>query len=206
MTLYNKSGTVYKLSGPNPVMKDQKMWGDFITHNMTWKPEFSEADAVVQPINSNFYVKESFLDELEAAKEEIKVVETRQPETQMEFHKSVIIADTENNPIPASKEEIEKTFIYCLPAQIRERQDVLYGDSYQTIKYGEPTSFEAVVIAQNDFSFEIWTDFNKIEKGSILYPKTGFKRWWRVQKKSQKAEGWLLKSIPSDYQPSFDLS
>jgi len=41
--------------------------------------------------------------------------------------------------------------------------------------------------------------------GSILYPKTGYKRWWRVQDKTQKGGGWVLVAAPSDHQPSFDL-
>lgn len=203
MTLYNKDGSVYKLSGPNPAMRDQKLWGDFVTHNMAWKPEVSEDNTVLKPHESDFFVKESFLDALSAAKEEIKVSETKAVEPQKpEMRTPVVRHDSENDV--ANPEHIQKTFIHCLPAQLKERRDDLYGEVYKTIKYGSPISFEAVVVAHTDFTYEIWTDTDKINNGSILYPKTGFKRWWRVQEKIQKESGWLLKSIPSDYQPSFE--
>lgn len=204
MTLYNKDGSVYKLSGPNPAMKEQKLWGDFVTHNMEWKPETSEDNTVVTPLESDFFVKESFLDALAAAKEDIKVTEIKTPEVQKpEFRTPVVRHDSESDV--ADPEQIQKTFIHCLPAQIRERKDSLYGEVYKTVKYGSPISFEAVIVAQTDFTLDVWTDTDKISRGSILYPKTGYKRWWRVQEKVQKESGWLLKSIPSDYQPSFDL-
>lgn len=202
MTLYNKDGTVYKLSGPNPAMKEQKLWEDFVTHNMEWQQEISKDDTVLKPVDSDFFVKESFLDALDAAKEDIKVTETEVTPQKPEIRTPVIRHDPENDPAP-KKDEIEKTFIYCLPASIRERKDSLYGDVYHTIKYGDPTSFEGVVVSQSDFEFEVWTDAASINRGSVLYPKTGFKRWWRVQEKVQKGNGWILKSIPSDYQPSF---
>jgi hypothetical protein len=202
MTLYNKDGSVYKLAGPNPVMKEQKLWGDFVTHNMKWTPEVSENNTEINPIDSDFYVRDSFLDALNEAKEEIKVVETKQEEKPVEFHKIVVKEDPENKP--SLPDEIEKTFIYCLPAEIRERKDSLYGETYKTVQYGKATSFEAVILNQNDFVFEVWTDTNKIGQGSILYPKTGFKRWWKVQSKIEKAEGWLITATPSDFQPSFE--
>ena len=40
--LKNKDGTPYKLSGPNPMMKNQEVWGNFIVHNMEWEEEKSE--------------------------------------------------------------------------------------------------------------------------------------------------------------------
>lgn len=209
MTLYNKDGSVFKLSGPNPVMKDQEIWGDFLTHNLQWKPEISEDKTVMKSHESDFYVKESFLDALEAAKEaakeavkeDIKVTESSQTIVKEELRTPVVRHDSENDVV---KEEIEKTFIHCLPAIIRERKDALYGEFYKTIQYGSPFSFEAVVVSHTDFTYEIWTDTDKVGKGSILYPKTGYKRWWRVQEKNQKGSGWLLTSIPSDYQPSFE--
>lgn len=203
MTLYNKDGSVYKLSGPNPAMKDQKIWGDFVTHNMEWKPQVAEDNTVVKPHESDFFVKESFLDALEAAKQEIKVTETSNtPVQKPEIRTPVVRHDPENDV--ADPEQIQKTFIHCLPAQIQERRDALYGEVYKTVKYGSPISFEAVIVAHTDFTFELWTDTDKINRGSILYPKTGYKRWWRVQEKTPKESGWLLKAIPSDYQPSFD--
>lgn len=207
--LFNKDGSVYRLQGPNPAMKEQKLWSDFVTHNMEWQEEISKDNTVLNPVDSDFFIKESFLDALEAAKkaletskEDIKVTEIEITSQKPEIRTSVVRHDPEND-IVSKKEAIDKTFIYCLPASIREKKDSLYGDVYHTVKYGDPTSFEGVVVSQSDFEFEIWTDIASINQGSVLYPKTGFKRWWRVQEKVQKGNGWILKSIPSDYQPSF---
>lgn len=220
MALYNKDGSVYRLSSPNPVMKQQSLWNDFVVHNMTWKHEISEDKRVISPLPPKSFVQDSFLGALKTAKDEIKVVEMQsfvepkvvemQPIEQNEPIKEEInviekhISEEIVHSDSIRHEEIEKIFVYCLPAQIRERRDSLYNESYKTIKYENPTSFEAVVISQDDFLFKIWTDFDKIGVGSVLYPKTQYKRWWRVQEKIQKNNGWILTSLPSDFQPSFE--
>lgn len=181
MPIYNKDGTEFKLSGPNPIMKNQDLWGEFTIHNMDFLSKTFKFQTKTPPPPVNLVVKESFLEALDAAKNEI----------------------VEPPPKPKEENILEKTFIYCLPAEIKQRSDSLYGDVYQTIQYGNPTSFEGVIISQSDIILEIWTDAN-FDKGSILYPKTNSKRWWRVQEKKPKASGWLLASIPSDFQPSFD--
>lgn len=215
MTLRNKDGTIYKLAGPNPVMKTQNLWGDFKVHNMQWESEKAADGTQVQPIASDFDVRDSFMSALDKAKADIKVVETRQedmpiaptpPPTVVE-RKAVV------QPDPVLQEElhgtsdpgIEKTFIHVLPAYMRERKDSLYGDVYKTIQYGKPTSFEGVILEQGDLAIQIWTDTDKFGPGSILYPKAGFKRWWRIQEKEAKGGGWVLLATPSDHQPSFDL-
>ena len=209
MALRNKDGTVYKLTSPNPVMKSQELWNEFQVHNMKWEGEKSEDTTLVNPLLSDFDVQDSFLEALDKAKvtkPEIKVVETpvEQPQsTEKIERKPIVHADAkqeENN-----NSEIEKVYIHVLPAFLRERKDTLYGDSYKTIQYGKPTSFEGIILKQEDLFIEVWTDSDKIAIGSILFPKTNFKRWWRVQEKNEKAGGWVLTAMPSDYQPSFDL-
>lgn len=207
MALYNSDGTIYKLSGPNPVMKSQELWNGFELHNMSWQEEKAEDVNKVKPMETDFNVKNLFLSELEQTKPEIKVVETRpepKEESQEIERKVVVIADKKDiSESSDSLDSIEKVFIHCLPAKLRERKDSLYGDSYNTIQYGKPTSFEGVVLKQEDLFVEIWTDV-EISIGSILYPKENYKRWWRVQEKESKVKGWLLVATPSDYQPSFD--
>lgn len=202
MALYNKDGTVYKLVGPNPAMKTQILWGDFVLHNLKWDGEKAE-DKNVQVAQVDLK-PETFLESLDKAKAEIKVVEVRQ-ELQPEpiERKPIVKADPviqeELNPT----EKINKVFVHCLPATLRERKDELYGDTYKTIQYGERTSFEGIMIEDGDLSVQIWTDSDKIGISSILYPKTNGMRWWRVQNKEPKANGWILTATPSDYQPSF---
>jgi hypothetical protein len=205
MTLRNKDGTIYKLAGPNPAMKDQNLWDEFKTHNMQWDSEKAEATDKVTPISSDFDVRETFLSALDKAKADIKVVETKP-----EMPAPVVERKAVVQPDPIREEEkvqdgIEKVFIHVLPAYLRERRDALYGDSYKTIQYGKPTSFEGVILEQTDLAIQVWTDTDKIGVGSVLFPKTGFRRWWRVQEKVQKGGGWVLAAMPSDHQPSFDL-
>lgn len=210
MTLKNKDGSIYKLAAPNPVMKSQETWDKFIVHNMNWQSEKKEDKRpVYTPPETK--PRDSFLSELEDSKPEvkpeIKIVETKKENIPLVPETKVDIKETS----PAQKTDeindnsIEKTFIYVLPALIKRRVDDLYGDTYQTIQYGNPTSFEGVILKQEDFVIEIWTDVETITLGSILYPRANFKRWWRVQDKSPKVGGWILTGTPSDHQPSFDF-
>jgi hypothetical protein len=204
MTLRNKDGTIYKLAGPNPAMKNQNLWseGEFKVHNMQWEGEKAEDTNQVTPMSSDFDVRDTFLSALDKAKVDIKVVEPK-PDSPIE-RKPLVQPDLQREAENTSN-GIEKVFIHCLPAYLRERRDALYGDSYKTIQYGKPTSFEGVILQQSDLAIEIWTDTDRITIGSVLYPKTNFKRWWRVQDKTQKGGGWVLTAMPSDHQPSFDL-
>ena len=228
MTLRNKDGTVYKLSAPNPAMKSQELWNEFKVHNMQWEGEKAEDTTTVNPLASDFDVQDTFLEALDKAKiakPEIKVVETKPEIKVVETKPEIKVMETkpieqppvekiERKPLvqPDVKQEeaevnseIDKIFIHVLPAFMRERKDSLYGDSYKTIQYGKPTSFEGVMLTQEDLYIEVWTDSDKIGVGSVLFPRTNFKRWWRVQEKTEKAGGWVLTAMPSDYQPSFDL-
>lgn len=217
MALKNKDGSFYKLAGPNPIMKDQQLWadGNYELHNMNWDVETQKAKSESN-YNVKVPIKDSFLQELEKTKIEEKIsdnsiVEEKLPIKVYEIEKKEEIIERKSIVKPDLKKqeeendsELEKTFIHCLPATIRTTKDDLYGDVYQTIKYGQPTSFEAIILDQQDFTMTVWTDTDKISIGSVLYPKCNFKRWWRVKAKEKKANGWIIVSIPSDYQPSFE--
>ena len=174
---------------------------------MQWEGEKAEDTNKVTPIASDFDVRETFLSALDKAKADIKVVETRSDSSQPQIERKPLVQpDLQRQAEDAAADNpIQKIFIHCLPAYLRERRDALYGDSYKTIQYGKPMSFEGVMLQQSDLAIEVWTDTDKITQGSILYPKTGYKRWWRVQDKTQKGGGWVLVATPSDHQPSFDL-
>lgn len=36
MVIKNKNGTPFTLRGPNPIMKEQSLWDDFLLHNMNF--------------------------------------------------------------------------------------------------------------------------------------------------------------------------
>lgn len=213
MTLRNKDGSTYELAKPNPIMKTQETWDGYKVHNMQWGTEESEDKNKVIPLTSDFSVQETFFSALDKAKAEIKVVEEKKIDSpspkkeESEFQierKASVQKDLQREEIAAVSSEIEKIFIHCLPAKIRQRKDSLYGDTYQTIQYGAPISFEGVILDHEDLMIKIWTDVEQISIGSIIYPKMNYKRWWRVQEKQQEAGGWILKGMPSDEQPSFD--
>ena len=195
MALKNKDGTPYSLQKPNPVMKNQSLWkGEkFILHNMKWQTETQEDNTEIEPIHSDITVKDDFVAELAESKKEEPVFE----------RKAIVQEDTQRIQ-EEKKEEIEKTFIHCLPAVMKTKIDDLYGDVIQTIKYESPTSFEGVILKDTDMVFEVWTDTDKFGIGSVLYPKSNNKRWWKIKKKEKKADGYLLTCLPSDHQPSFD--
>ena len=198
MALRNKDGSIYKLQKPNPMMKYQNIWDNekLILHNMKWISEKAEDKTEVEPIKSDIKVQENFIQELKETKEQEK-----EPETVFE-RKTVIAEDTKK--IEEEKPEIEKIFVHCLPATIRTKTDELYGETYKTIQYGSPISFEAVLLQELDLTYSIWTDTDQISIGSVLFPKTNNKRWWKVKNKEQKANGWIINCVLSDYQPSFE--
>ena len=224
MALYNKDGTLYRLQGPNPIMKTQVMWTNFVLHNMKWDSEKSEDLNPIVPSPPPIKVSESFISELEVVQPEIKVVESasdlppvesksqeikvieNKPETpSIEIAPKPPVQKTESTKVARQDDDIEKTFIHVLPATIKNKKDHLYGDSYQTIQYLKPTSFEGVILEHDDIFFKVWTDTNQFQEGSVLYPKMQIKRWWRVQEVISQAGGYILICMPSDYQPSFDF-
>jgi hypothetical protein len=213
MTLRNIDGSVYKLAGPNPAMKSQNLWDGYTIHNMVWDGEKAKDESQIVPISSPLDGKESFFDALDRAKQEmlntpkaeIKIVETDSKIVDKKPEIKIVETNPEPKIVEDSTNEIEKTFIHVLPARIREKKDSLYGDVYKTIQYDKPTSFEGVIISYEDITFQVWTNTIKLGIGSILYPKFGTKRWWRVQDVQDKANGWIMTCVPSDEQPSFDV-
>lgn len=192
MTLRNKDGSIYKLKGPNPIMKDQDVWEEFITHNMHWKEEVIK-DENKTTIEEVLPPKDDFLEQLKQTKE-IKPALAITPETKPQEIKQEIK--------PAVK-KLDKTFIHCLPVSFKEVKDDLYGEIYKKMQYENPTSFEGVILQQEDLSLKLWTDYELLI-GSIIYPKTKSKRWWKVQSKEIKSEGAIFIAAPSDFQPSFE--
>jgi len=210
MALYNKDGTVYKLEGPNPVMKDQQFWSDYTVHNMNWKKEIhkdQKAKVVFPPKKEVKTQSESFVEELEASRvEEQKLQQTPDlvhPEPAPAQPTSVVVPKQEVLHELAGEEEITKTFIHCLPAVIVQKKDSLYGDVSSRVQYKNKTSFEAVILNQTDMSIEMWSQA-VFEKGSILYPKNGDKRWWKIHNYYPKLGGHVIQAVPSQDQPYFE--
>lgn len=199
MVIKNSDGSIYKLNGPNPVMKEQKTWNGFILHNMDWNPYiFGNEEKPVQSTPVQEY-KDTFLEELEKTQPENpkqENVTTEAPKNE----KPQTVKDNLNKP----KLNIPTTLCYCLPAKEESKTDFLYDEVYKSVSYDQPFVLEIVITEETDVTFECWTTIDKVDLGSILYPKNKMKRWWKVSKKEPKTGGFLLKGVISQYQPSFE--
>lgn len=218
MTLKNKDGTVYRLKGPNPLMKEQKTWEEFRVHNMQWRSEVLPDSSELQAIKTDFQVRNGFLDELDQAAADalkestIKVVETPTISVPEPTPQKITVIERKVVEPPRSEKldgSIPRIFIYCLPAFMEEKIDDVYGETIKTLKYNNPFSFEGVILDESDLTFKFWTQSDsftdQILQGSIVYPKDKRKRWWRVQNVFEKTGGWVITAHPSDYQPHFDF-
>ena len=192
--LKNKDGQPYKLSHPNPLMKNQELWNakNIIFHNQYGKETIIENTDKYTP--SEIIRKNTFLEELKQTKEEPKKEEKIEPPPPEEVKKE---------EEPEFKVEIDRTklknivIIYCLPA-------------LKNSKFGNKISFEGIVIALNDLTMQFWTTY-KISKNSIVYPMKyadrdepfGDRRWWKVIQTEDKEGGFLVQSMPSNEHPYF---
>ena len=188
MVIKNKDGSEYKLSKPNPHMKNQLLWDSFELHNMNF-------ETIKELIKKNkVEIKEIVVEEVEE-EEEVEEVKIKAIEEEVkEEVKEEIKEET----------SVKKTLIYCLPARIKIHEDILYGEVKKIITYDKKFKFEAVILNITDIGMDIWTNAVVIEKESILYPQNFDKRWWKVNNISSKFDGKILSCVLSSITPSFE--
>lgn len=96
---------------------------------------------------------------------------------------------------------------HCLPAIVNKHRDTLYNETYSSVKYDKPFTFEAVILENSDLTIRFWTNAEtaeRITEGSVLYPRITDKRWWKVtQRVLSWSGGWVIAAVPSDFQPAF---
>jgi hypothetical protein len=180
MAIKNKDGTIFQLQKPNPIMKDQEFWNDYILHNFNGE----ETIAIEQPQPP----KKKYQNIEEIIPQEIKV-------------------PIKETPIPKKKpkeepkkEEPPKTLLYCMPAITKH--DKLYGED--RISYGPQFTLESIVIEMDDLTCKLWVNTNKVTENSILYmPRTI--RWWKAEKITDNNNGHIIVCTPSTIQPDFSL-
>ena len=64
MVIRNKDGSIYRLKGPNPLLKDQSQWDDFTVHNFRFEPETkNNVTPPVKPIQTDFKIKSTIIEE-----------------------------------------------------------------------------------------------------------------------------------------------
>lgn len=210
MVIKNKNGTPYNLRGPNPIMKEQDIWDDFLLHNMNFpenvitnnnkeinqnKPKLNLGKVSVQNADDNskqIIPAEKEIEPPVEPKQEPIIIKTNEEEVEKP---TVVNAKLLN---------FKKTVIHCLPASTEEKIDDLYGEKTLKINYGNKFNFEAIMIREEDLSLQFWTHLEKISKYSILYPKNKEKRWWKVIEIKKAPEGFFIHCMPSEYHPNFD--
>lgn len=131
----------------------------------------------------------------QVVEQEIEVPQTQAQEPKIA--ESVV----EPDPIGFDKEEIIQ--VWCLPGSYKDYEDGLYGEKYRKVIYGKKFLFEAVLVDQDDLQIMLWTNTKAVSEGSILFPRTYDKRWWRAQAIKPEDEGYMILGVISDYQPEF---
>ena len=230
MAIKDKDGNVYKLRGPNPLMKDQKVDWDlkslkFI--NMGWSNEIVEdVRNPVKKFKTDFNVVD-IGEKLDLVPNEIAATTTVPAR---EFVKEIVKEVVEPEVVeriavvtPPKKEEPQEEVVLNVPPQLasilkqrgveyycapvigkKHHTDDLYDNSYYTMQYGNKFVFDAVVIDMSDLELQFWC-IRPISAESIVFPKTKEKgqRWWRITEVEAKTGGYLCNAITSDTNPDF---
>lgn len=102
----------------------------------------------------------------------------------------------EEASVPFVEKTAEKVRAWCLPAQIKEYTDPLYGEVRNRIEYGNKFNFELVIVEQNDIQLKFWTNSTSLTKKSIIYFD---KRWWTIS----NVNNLIYDCLPSTETPSF---
>ena len=105
----------------------------------------------------------------------------------------------EEQPIKKIYPNEEMVEIWCLPCEsYKIVTDTLYDNSYTKVNYGEKFLFKAQILQLEDLYIQLFTN-RDIKEGSILFPRTKGKRWWKVIDVNKN----IVNAMISDYQPSF---
>lgn len=196
MVIRNKDGSVYKLRGPSEAMKNQNKWDGFVTHNMKYGSVVQEDTSSVEKMESDFVLKDSFVEELASS------IPAEEPAEVSPEPKVVVVRDKSQEQARTS-DGIKRTFIYCLPSVLVSVKDSLYDEEFFKVEYGDPFSFEAVIVSEDDMSMTFWST-SVMERESVVFPRTSYKRWWKVGEIREKSGGRIYSCKPSDFHPHFE--
>lgn len=217
MAIKDKDGSVYKLRGPNPLMRTQQEWdrakiklinlgtqSEVVEDERNPIQEFKETYNVLDigeelGLKSNEetrYVKPvEFIQEIQETPSEPEIVVEKPPEPEE------VVITVDKSLLKIFKEH-GKTF-HCVPAVgFKEHRDELYESSYKTVVYGDKLLFDGLVVEESDLKISVWC-IKSVGPSSIIYKQDRAERWWRVVESEPKTGGYLLSAIPSDSNPSF---
>ncbi len=215
MAIKDKDGKVYKLRGPNPMMKDQKKWDmdklQFI--NMGWSNEVVVDERnPVQKFKTDFNVVDIGQELGLVSNEESTTTVVKPQEFIDDIQKSVTEEPKEETVILNVDPQLAKIIkergveYYCAPVMGKKKHvDDLYDNTYYTMQYGEKFVFDAIIIEESDLELQFWC-VRPVTAESIVFRKivkSFGERWWRVKDIEPKTGGYLCRAITSDTNPNF---
>jgi hypothetical protein len=175
MTIKDKDGKPYKLSGPNPLRLSQNDW------------DKSQVELINMQWNGTSVKQE---------KEQQKPIQ--------KYITPVTTESNEVIEPPKQQEQpsIKKTVFLCLPILKNVTSDDLYGINQVTTSFGKKYTFEAIIIDENDLMLSFWTSID-ISNDSIVFPRSFGKRWWKISSRQAINGGFSYSAITSDINPDF---
>lgn len=197
MAIKNKDGTIFKLVGPNPIMKNQDFWEESVLHNFEYK-EITTSEVLQKEEEQDPDVMKIVISEEQPELPEYKKIEEVVPEE--------IEVTIKEVPVPEKKKKKEEIKIpkwqaHCLPAVVETVEDQLYGDSKRKISYGNRFSMELIISEENDLLLKAWTNIHIGEESIVFIVKE--KRWWKVDKCEINHGGFMIYCSVSAITPSF---
>lgn len=208
MAIKNKDGSIYRLNGPNPLMREQDLWEGFSIHNMDFKEDIitnsiKESNKNKTKINLGKTVVEKSSEQ----KREVVSVQSQPVVDQTEKQQAPATTNSDDIEKPkninAKLLDYKRTVMHCLQADAQEKFDDLYGERSIKIKYIGKFNFESILILEDDMQMVFWTHLEKVTKHSVVYPMNREKRWWKVTGVKPAPEGWFINCMPSQYHPDF---
>ena len=212
MAIRDTDGSIYRLHGPNPIMKTQELWDDsqITLINLKWTGEvvtdpknpIAEARSKVRDISHRTKPRPKSTHAV-PSRDFIKEVQKVEPAIKEEPAPVVI------NVVPEVAKVLQErgaTF-FCAPViGFKEHNDDLYGTSYRTPTFGDQYTFDAIIIDQSDLQIQFWSA-KEITKGSVVYQKAQAgeweRRWWEITQSEPKAGGFMSLGNISHLNPDF---
>jgi hypothetical protein len=211
MAIKDKDGNVYKLRGPNPLVKNKSDWDNskikLINFDHLKEEIVKDIEKKLNNVKKNQIEKENKKEESKVIKPDdfVKDIADNEDKNEEKNNKIEIIEEKkENNEIDQIIGEKGVEF-FCAPViGFKKIVDELYGSSYKKPKYGTPFLFKLIIIDASDLQIQIWSPV-ELEKDSIIYKKNkqGGERWWKIMEIEEKTKGWLCVANTSDINPDF---
>lgn len=204
MAIKDKDGSVYKLRGPNPLLKTQDTWDERHVKlvNFGWDSvTVADEHNPVKKFEKDYNIPD--LGKLLEAHEE-EGDDEDEDEDEVPDHDIEEVPEGEPAIDHTTAEFLEKNKTIFQGVLTKETQitDDLYGETYTKRVYSGKIQFPAIVIQQTDLGMEFWTT-QDVTEHSVVYPQDGTKRWWRVTGSYQKSGGYVVTAVTSDVNPDF---